>query len=198
MRASLDEPNVEIYKKIMTPLKVADVAGPDNGFFAGPRTLAPEELRLTIESLCIHMEYLQSWWDAHETLIRSVPGTNAGRAYDNFVEGVICARILARETGLSIDRTSIAKYDWNACPWNYTPEVGPPAPIRYLGGTLGLGGSDVLAEFKTPNGSRYWLEDMESILEMIDLVAEPGRTQLLAGAAMHFDLCVDALMGPIT
>lgn len=198
MRILLDDPNAETHKKIAAQLEADDIAGADKIFFAGSKTLAPEQLRRTVENLCTHMEYLRSWWGAHEELIHSVQGTNVSRVYDNFIDGVICARILARETGLSIDYKGIAEYDWNARPWNYTPEVGPPAPLTYLGGTLGLGNSEVLAEFKAPNGSRYCLEDMESILKITDFVAEPGRTQLLAGAAVYFDLCIDGLMGPIT
>lgn len=198
MRALLDEPNAAIYRKIADQLEADDAAGSNKHFFANSKALAPEELRSTLKNLCIHMEYLRSWWEVHERVIRSVQGTHAGRVYDNFIDGVICARILAREIGLSIDSKGIAEYDWNARPWDYAPEVGPPAPLTYLGGTLGLGSGEVLAEFKAPNGSRYSLENMESILKMADFVAEPGRTQLLAGAAVHFDLYIDALMGPVT
>lgn len=78
----------------------------------------------------------------------------------------------------------------------YRPEVGPQPPLILIRTNIGLGLDDALyAQLQRPNGDRGEY-NIESALRVIDLIQEPGRTQLLASAEDQYDLPLGALMGP--
>ena len=71
------------------------------------------------------------------------------------------------------------------------PEVGPQAPLLYLGGDLGLGNKTVSItagsqEYGRP--MRYVQMKLEHALRQIDLFCEPGRSRILVGVEIHFGL----------
>lgn len=151
-------------------------------------------LRENLIGLCTHMEYLRSWWAANEDNVRAMDSVAAYRIHDHFIEGAGFARNVVHNAGLPlIDREQIQRYDWTAPRWPTEPEVGPSVPYDYLGGNLGLGSDSVTIHVSTPAGKGD--AELEPVLRNIDLFREPGRTQLLAIAAIHFGLPVSALMG---
>jgi len=81
-------------------------------------------------------------------------------------------------------------------PYRYRPEVGPQPPFSLISTNIGLGGVILYALFQAPAGEQYEC-GIESILRAIDLVQEPGRTKLLAGAEIEYGLPVGAMMGPV-
>lgn len=147
-----------------------------------------------LAGLCEAMEYLRSWFGAHEDLLRTVPGTNVCRIYDRFVEGVCRARTIARVAGIAIDTPRIKAHDWNARPFAATVPVGPAAPFRYIGGNLGLSKAGDCIIWANEDGVQKRC-DIELALRNIDQFAEPGRTRLLIDIAVHFGLPFDALLG---
>lgn len=79
----------------------------------------------------------------------------------------------------------------------YRPEVGPQPPFVLIGTNIGLGLDHAAHTWlKGPNGDRYECECIEPILRVIDLIQEPDRTKLLAGAALDYGLPVESLLGP--
>lgn len=81
--------------------------------------------------------------------------------------------------------------------WRYRPEVGPQPPFVLVSTNIGLGLDHVAyAQLQGPSGDRYQCS-IEQVLRVVDLVQEPDRTKLLASAEMHFDLPLEAMMGPI-
>ncbi|AXA92709.1 hypothetical protein DPH57_17085 [Massilia sp. YMA4] len=146
-----------------------------------------------LAGLCEAMEYLRSWFGAHEDLLRAVPGTNVCRVHDRFVEGVCRARTIARVAGIAIDTARIKAYDWNARPFAATVPVGPAAPLRYLGGDLGLTSSGNTIIYTKEDGDQARC-GIEFALLNADRFAEPGRARLLIDIAVHFGLPFDALL----
>ncbi|AXA93575.1 hypothetical protein [Massilia sp. YMA4] len=147
-----------------------------------------------LASLCEAMEYLRSWFGAHEDLLRAVPGTNVCRVYDRFVEGVCRARTIARVAGIAIDTPRIRAHDWNARPFAATVPVGPAAPLRYVGGDLGITAAGNTIIYTKEDGDQARC-GIEFALQNADRFAEPGRARLLIDIAVHFGLPFDALLG---
>ena len=80
-----------------------------------------------------------------------------------------------------------------------SPEVGPQAPLLYLGGDLGLGNKTVSItagsqEYGQP--MRYVHMQLEQALRQIDMFCEPGRSRILAGVEINFG--VSGLEGACT
>lgn len=160
---------------------------------AGASQSGPDMMN-ELAGLCEAMEYLRSWFGAHEDLLRAVPGTNVCRVYDRFVEGVCRARTIARVAGIVIDTPRIKAHDWNARPFAATAPVGPAAPLRYVGGDLGMTAAGNTIIYMTEGGDQDRC-DIEFALQNADRFAEPGRARLLIDIAVHFGLPFDALLG---
>lgn len=147
-----------------------------------------------LAGLCEAMEYLRSWFGAHEDLLRAVPGTNVCRVYDRFVEGVCRARTIARVAGIVIDMPRIRAHDWNARPFSMSAPVGPAPALRYLGGDLGMTAAGNTIIYTKEDGDQARC-GIEFALQNADRFAEPGRARLLIDIAVHFGLPFDALLG---
>ncbi|MFJ1467727.1 hypothetical protein [Massilia orientalis] len=81
-------------------------------------------------------------------------------------------------------------------PYWYRPEVGPQPPFALVSTNIGLGGGRLYALVLAPDGYRYEC-GIQDILRVIDLIQEPGRTKLLAGAEIEYGLLAGAMMGPV-
>jgi len=76
----------------------------------------------------------------------------------------------------------------------YRPEVGPQPPYILVSTNIGLGPNNTdYARIKGPDGKLFEC-GIEPILRIIDLLQEPGRTSMLAGAEDHYDLPLGAMM----
>lgn len=78
----------------------------------------------------------------------------------------------------------------------YRPEVGPQPPLALVSTNIGLGGGRLYVLFLAPDGHQYEC-GIKDILRVIDLIQEPGRTKLLAGAELEYGMPVGAMMGPV-
>jgi len=159
-----------------------------NGVFSGSPPSA-EIMKETLSHLCMRMEYLRSWWSAHEELLRTIPEANAVRVHDMFVEGVIDARSLARWAGITVDTEFIHAYQWTRTPEEMLPEppeVGPPPPYTWLGGNLGPGQEPPFIHVRTPEGR--FDTSLSDALRRIDHFAEPGRSRILMMLPFLFDI----------
>jgi len=148
-----------------------------------------EMLRELVAGLCTDMEYLRSWWSAHENIIRAIPEANASRVHDIFVEGAMSARSVARCANITIDTELIYAYRWTRPPEEQLPQppdFGPPPPYTWLGDNLGLGSEPKFIHVKTPQGN--FDTSLSEVLRNIDLFAEPGRTRILWMLPFIFDI----------
>lgn len=147
-----------------------------------------------LAAMCETMEYLRSWFGAHETLLQGVPGANVCRIYDRFVEGICRARTIAQKAGIKIDSARIKAHDWNARPFHQTGSVGSTASYRYERSDLGFTEGTPTIVFLDEDDT-FKDCSVEFALWEIDNFAEPGRTRLIIDVALHFGLPTDALMG---
>jgi hypothetical protein len=92
------------------PNNVAPAIPPD-----GPRA-APDAdaalMRDEVRALCLHMLYLRSWWEHHGDAIRASDRKRAAEIHDNFVDGAMFARGIARVEGFDLDEQSIRSHAW--------------------------------------------------------------------------------------
>lgn len=65
-----------------------------------------------IGQLCDFMQMLRAWWEHFERVVRQLDRTAAAKAHDIIVEGVIAARELARQLGITLPDT--ADLNWTA------------------------------------------------------------------------------------
>jgi len=60
------------------------------------------------------MQMLRAWWEHFEEVIRHLDKTAANKAYDLIIEGVVTARGLARELGITL--TDVSTVSWTPSP----------------------------------------------------------------------------------
>lgn len=59
-----------------------------------------------IGQLCDFMQMLRAWWEHFERVVRQLDRTAAAKAHDIIIEGVITARALARQLGITLPDTA--------------------------------------------------------------------------------------------
>lgn len=73
-----------------------------------------EDLLQSIQSLCTHTEYLNSWWNRVAPGLRLLSSRLAGVVHDDFVHAVIASRQVVRGLGLKSETRCAAGYPWEA------------------------------------------------------------------------------------
>lgn len=156
--------------------------------FSTHATLTNQEFHEQLGHLCEHVEYLLSWWEAQNSVIRTALGERTtSRVYDHFIDAAMGARTIAGAAGVEVDRALIDQKDWHAPdPLPQAPAVGPAPALTYLGGNLGLEDAARVSIFtKTPTGKIEL--PLELALRHIDEYAEPGRTRILLCLPFYYN-----------